>query len=198
MYRYNIKPNTISRIFSTILSGALFLTYFTLIGYSQDESIVEATQAESQITIEHNLPDYVPLKVELFNLDSTDVLRDFQVKVTNISERPIYSIRFALKSVDVQVSGAPITSSFEYGRHALSGGANESEANKIKNTDKPINSGESVIFKLPKKAVDVRKKNIELGMYPKPKIYELVFIDLTYEDRTGFTKGGFFNSKKKL
>ncbi|HEY0659423.1 MAG TPA: hypothetical protein VGD05_13155 [Pyrinomonadaceae bacterium] len=68
----------------------------------------------------------------------------------------------------------------------------------MKPTDVPINPNESVTFKLDKNTVRVHRKNIELGMYPKPRIYELVFIDLTYADRTGFTKGGFFPIKKTL
>jgi hypothetical protein len=171
----------------------LFTASFSLVTKAQDE---DKTQDEDKITIEHNLPKFVPLKVELFNLDSEDVLRDFEVKITNTGEMPIYSLRYALRSVDVKISGAPITYTFEYGRKALNGGANESEENKVRITDKPINPGKSITFKLPEITVYVSKKNVELGMNPKIKIYELDFIDLIYADRTGFTKGGFFSPKK--
>jgi len=199
MNNHNCKPATIGKRFLTIFSTILFLNCFVLSAYSQDESVTVATaQDEDQITIEHNLPKFVPLKVELFNLDSADVLRDFEVKITNTGEKPIYSLRYSLRTVDVKISGAPLAFSFEYGRHDLSGGANESEENKVKSTDVPINPNESVTFKLPKNTVRVHNRNIELGMYPKPRIYELVLVDLTYADRTGFTKGGFFKSKKTL
>jgi hypothetical protein len=199
MHNPKCRPTATGKIFLTIFSSVLFLICFALPAYSQDESVsVAVAEDENKITIEHNLPKFVPLKVEITGLDSADVLRDFEVKITNISEKPIYSLRYALKSVDVKISGAPISYTFEYGRKALSGGANESEENNVKPTDKPINPGESITFKLPEITVNVRKKNIELGMYPNIKIYELVLIDLTYADRTGFTKGGFFSPKKKL
>ncbi|HEY0659424.1 MAG TPA: hypothetical protein VGD05_13160 [Pyrinomonadaceae bacterium] len=199
MNNHNCSPLSISKRFVTIFSSILFLACLASSGYSQDESVsVAVAEDENKITIEHNLPKFVPLKVEITGLDSADVLRDFEVKITNISEKPIYSLRYALKSVDVKISGAPITYTFEYGRKALNGGANESEENKVKPADVPINPNEFITFKLPKNSVRVRNRNIELGMYPKPKVYELVLVDLTYADRTGFTKDGFFNLKKKL
>lgn len=199
MHHPKCKPTAAGKIFLTIFSSVLFLTSFALPTYSQDESVsVAVAEDENKIRITHNLPEFVPLKVELFNLDSKDVLRDFEVKITNTGDKPIYSLRYALRSVDVKISGAPITYTFEYGRHALNSGANESEENKVRATDKPINPGESITFKLPERTVYVSEKNVELGMNPKIKIYELDFIDLTYADRTGFTKGGFFSPKKKL
>ncbi len=150
---------------------------------------------EDQITIRNNLPKFVPLKVELIGLDSTDVLQDFEVKVTNISKKPIYSLRFELETVDVTVSGHPIAFSFWYGRYELSSGANKSEENNIKPTDQPINPNESITFKFItdyKDTLKAFKESIKDGVYREPKIYELVFIDLTYADRSGFTKRGFF------
>ncbi len=200
MNNHNYSPFSISRIFLTIFSSALFLTCFALSGYSQDKSVsVAVAKDENKIIIRHKLPKFVPLKIELTGLDSADVLRDFEVKITNIGEKPIYSLRYSLQTVDVKISGVPLgLLSFEYGRHELSGGANESEENNVKPTDVPINPNESVTFKLDKDTIKVHKINIETGFIQKPKIYELVFIDLTYADRTGFTKRGFFNQKKTL
>lgn len=147
-------------------------------------------QDEERITIRHSLPKHVPLKVELLNLDSNDVLSDFEVKVTNVGEKPIYSLRFEFETVDVKMFGSPISISFRYGRHELSGGANEGEGQKLRPTDEPINLDETVTFKLSKTQARVRKRNIETGLYQKPLVYELVFIDLMYGDGTGFSRSG--------
>jgi len=192
----------ISRVRSSMLKTSfLFCLSLLLIVQSVMITAVAAQEVneEDQITIRHRLPKFVPLKVELIGLDSTNVLEDFEAKVTNMSNKPIYSLRFELETVDVKVSGAPIGFSLNYGRRELSSGANESEENNIKPTDVPINPNESITLKLRthyKDTLKAYKRNIENGMFPKPQIYELVFIDLTYADRTGFTKRGFFNLKK--
>jgi hypothetical protein len=145
-----------------------------------------------KITVRQALPIFVPLKIELFNLDSTDVLQDLEVKVINISKKPIYYLRFEFETVDVKISGAPIAFRLEYGRHELNSGANEDEDQNLKPTDKPVNPNEFIIFKLNKYTLKAHKRNIETGMYQKPSIYKLNFIDLMHGDGTGFTKRGAF------
>ncbi|MDQ3321849.1 MAG: hypothetical protein M3525_05365 [Acidobacteriota bacterium] len=148
-----------------------------------------------KITIKHSLPNFVPIKVELIGLHGNDVLNDLKVKVTNISAKPIYSLRFGLRTVDIKVSGAPLELSMYYGRNELKSGANESAENNVKPTDKPINPNETVIFKLSKNRVKIHKRNIEIGLYPQPRIYELLFLDLMHGDGTGFARTGAVKRK---
>lgn len=188
---------------TTLMPVASFLFCFGMLFIitSVMFTTVAAQEVENadKITIRHSLPKSVPLKVELIGLDSDDILSNLEVKVTNISNKPIYSLRFGLQTVDVKISGAPLRIwSIEYGRHELNGGANESEEQNIKPTDKFIKPNETVIFKIPKNRVKPHKRNIEIGFYPQPRIYELVFIDLLQSDGTRFGKSGGVVQKKTL
>ncbi|HYO07023.1 MAG TPA: hypothetical protein VER14_08565, partial [Phototrophicaceae bacterium] len=70
-----------------------------------------------------------------------------------------------------------------FGRRELSSAYDD----KPTNEDVPIIPNESYTFKLHKSPIIGLKKGHELTGLPFPKVFELVFIDLTFKDGTGFT-----------
>lgn len=90
----------------------------------------------------------LPLKIiEVRNLQSEHWWRDLEIEVKNISDKPIYAIQLIVSLPDTLAlydvtHGTPL----EYGRYELRDISNRANAD-----DRPLNPGETYIFKIPEK-----------------------------------------------
>jgi hypothetical protein len=90
----------------------------------------------------------LPLKItEVRNLQSERWWQDLEIEVRNISDKPIYAINLIVSLPDTKplyniTYGTPL----KYGRYELFDISNRADAN-----DRPLNSGETYIFKIPEK-----------------------------------------------
>ncbi|HEX8397425.1 MAG TPA: hypothetical protein VF644_08365 [Pyrinomonadaceae bacterium] len=158
-------------------------------------SIQAIAQDAEKPRIINSVPEKLPLKIEFINLDKEDFLNELEIKVTNTSDKAIYSLRFEFEIVSERRSlDGRISFPLDFGRQELSSAYDD----KPNNEDVPIIPNESYTFKLHKSTVKGLKKNLELTGLPFPKVFELVFIDLTFEDGTGFIlKGEPYKKKTK-
>jgi hypothetical protein len=138
--------------------------------------------------IEDQIPSHISIKVELLNLKKEGFLRKLEIKVTNISNKPIYYLNLSLLLPDVlSPNGNPIGFPLKYGRTELI-----SFQEPIRPDDVPILPGESFIFKIPEENLGpferfaARKK---LPLSEIKKVY-LIFHLLNYGDKTGFSGTG--------
>ena len=163
-------------------------------------SIQAIAQDAENPRIINSVPEKLPLKIEFINLDKEDFLNELEVKVTNTGDKAIYSLRFEFEIVDGRPSlDGRESFPLDFGRKELSSTYDD----KPTKDDVPIIPRESYTFKLHKSPIIGLKKSLELTGLPFPKVFELVFIDLTFEDGTGFTiKAGDYKKaepyRKKL
>jgi hypothetical protein len=154
-------------------------------------SVVSSSQERQ---VENNLPKDVPLKVKLKpakeakfkELNNSEWLRDFELEVTNNSEKPVYFIEFWLMLPDVKTENDnPVAFSLRYGR----GDFIEYGTRAIE-SDVPIQPGETHIFTVPKgKQQGWREFKVKRNAADPTRV-RIKFIQLSFGDGTGFTSGG--------
>jgi hypothetical protein len=125
----------------------------------------------------------LPLKItEVRNLQNKYWWRDLEVKVRNISDKPVYFITLVVSLPDSRSpDGAPYGTSVEYGRFDLLNILQQATVEDV-----PLKPGESYIFKIPEKfwpTFDGRpaeeSQRVELWIY-----------HISFGDGTGLTSGG--------
>ncbi|HLL75796.1 MAG TPA: hypothetical protein VK421_11095 [Pyrinomonadaceae bacterium] len=166
---------------ASLISFAAFSAVGTPPGAAQSE------QAERQL--ENKIPKHLPIKIEVKNLSSERWERDLEVEVKNVSEKPIYYMRFGIAMPDVISSGGnPMGFSLQYGRTRLI-----FFTEPLRPDDTPIPPGETYTFKLREQEVQgweafVRRNNLPKG---EPKKIRLILGEINFGDGTGFrTTGG--------
>ncbi len=189
--------NLTSNFFILVLSF-VFLTCFPLITNAQDESAL----SEEVPTLINKIPKKLPLKIEITVPEKAeDFPEKIKVKVTNTGKKPIYSLRLFLDMADAPEKMEHISSrgksalfgfDLNYGRKELDSSNQEIPTEN----DIPIKPNETYIFEVGSSYAERVKKNILSKGRQLPKVYELIFFDLTYGDQTGFTVDGRTFSKK--
>jgi hypothetical protein len=147
-------------------------------------------QSSEERELEDKIPKHLPIKVkikkekekEFKDLKNEKWLRDLELEVTNIGDKPIYFLDFLLVMPGIKAStGNEIAFPLRYGRVEL--GTIE---NKAEPDDVPIKPGETYIFKAYDSNVlgwDRYKRN---NNKPQPKKIILHFRVLNFGDGTGF------------
>jgi hypothetical protein len=196
--KINRQHTNLTSNFLVLALSLVFLVCFPSITNAQDES----TPSEEVPTLINKIPKKLPLKIEITVPEKAeDFPEKIKVKVTNTGKKPIYSLRLFLDMADApekmrhfSSKGEPALYGFDltYGRKELSGAYLEAPTTD----DIPIEPNEFHIFEVDKDYVKTVKKSILSEGRQFPKVYELIFFDLTYGDQTGFTKGGGTFSKK--
>lgn len=132
-------------LFALLVIGAsLFLLNKAKSGPPPEKKLQEPTVKRR--LFENRVPEHLPIKVKikrekekLFrDLNNENWAEDFELEVTNIGEKPIYFLWFALGVPDAKIADGYQTFSIVYGRLAL-GDLN----NRPTVDDVPIRPGES-------------------------------------------------------
>ena len=136
------------------------------------------------------IPAHLPIKVKVKNLDKVKNLNnekwahDFEMEVTNTSDKPIYFLGFNLILPDVKSpNGHSLFVPLRYGRIEL-----VKFDEPLQPEDVPILPGESYVFIVPESDLKGLKAHATQYSLPKtePKKLLLEFVELNYGDGTGF------------
>jgi hypothetical protein len=160
---------------------SVLLLYFSMFtpSLAQDSEVRE---------IDNQIPQHLPLTVKLKKEDKIKDLkneqwvRDFELEVTNTSDKPIYYLEVVLVIPEViSEGGAPIGMPLRYGRMAF-----VKHDTKPVPEDVPIKPGETYTFKVPEMDQKGWYAHKAIGYMTDPKRIQLVFVHLSFGDGTGF------------
>ena len=153
-------------------------------------SAPSVAQSPEERELEDKIPKHLPIKVKIKkekekafkDLNNEKWLRDLEVEVTNIGDKPIYLLHFTLVLPEIKdETGYNVGFVLHYGRAALGDIETKAEPGDV-----PIKPGETYGFQISKGQVlgwesFVRKQN-----KPQPKKVILEFGTLSFGDGTGF------------
>ena len=147
-------------------------------------------QAKEEREVEDKIPKHVPIKIKLKadkekafkDMDNENWQRDFELEVTNTSNKPIYYLSLLITYPDVMSErghkmGAPL----DYGRTDLMDFKIRPEL-----SDVPIAPGGSYIFTIPESDQKAWKERKTRDNWRDPKKIEILFVQLNFGDGTGF------------
>lgn len=171
----------------------IFLASIPLLEGIASRSVAQSTEERE---LENRIPKHLPIKVKmkkekekLFkDLKNEKWMRDLELEVTNIGDKPIYFLDFHVSITDVQApNGTNIAFPLRYGNHELADFGNKAGPDDI-----PIKPGETYVLKAYDSNVrgwDLFRRNHNK---PQPKKLILRFQVLSFGDGTGFmgTHGG--------
>ena len=159
----------------------------------QDKPTAAEAASAQDITeerkFEDKIPKHVPIKFKLKadkekkfkDLKNPDWYRDFELEVTNISDKPIYFLDLDLVYPEIIDGGAPVAATLRYGRINFI----DHHTTPLP-SDVPIQPGETYTFKIPEpeqRGWEWHKKNEHT---PDPKKLILQFGSLSFGDGTGY------------
>lgn len=167
---------------------------FCITAYSWLAPATISAQQTNDVTIsngrvlKNEIPKHLPIKVKINNADSVKWLEDMEVEVTNMSDKPIYYMRFSFILPDATISGTPIGFSLGYGRVEL-----VDSTESLKSDDTPIQPKATYTFRLTKtdlRGLEFFEKENSLNR-EEIKTVRLIFHNINFGDGTGFrTTGG--------
>lgn len=143
---------------------------------------------ENDGTIEDQIPPRVPMEVEIKNLKTDSLLRDIEIKVTNTATKPIYFLELGIVLPDnLSSEGYPINFHLRYGRPELIKFDSPREASDI-----PLQPGESIVLKIPDNNLAGFERLVAKGKISQAEVKRvfLVFVQLNFGDKTGFSGSG--------
>jgi hypothetical protein len=130
------------------------------------------------------------------NLQGEHFLRDLEIEVTNVSDKPIYFIRLLLVLPEVKMRGKTSGFALYYGRLDLVDLDQRAEPD-----DKPLQPGETYVFKVP----DPIWQGYEQYYFPQNNIstsvvstIKLRLDTISFGDGTGYEAGGDFYKSQKV
>lgn len=131
--------------------------------------------------IEDQIPRHLPLKIEFENLDAEPLLTNWEIKVTNTSDKPIYFLELVVALPEVpNSSGQQFMFPLRYGRMDL---IDFSEP--VRPEDVPLLPGESHVFNTPEDYLsNLKSRHSEIR-----RVF-LFFQEINFGDKTGFTTTG--------
>jgi len=143
---------------------------------------------DSDRIIEDQIPQGVPIEVEISNLKTDSLLRDIEIKVTNTAKKPIYFLQLGIVLPNnLSPDGYPIDFPLTYGRPELIKFENSLEPN-----DTPILPGERFVFKIAETNLVAFEGFVAEGKITQTEIKRvyLMFRHLNFGDKTGFSGDG--------
>ena len=138
--------------------------------------------------IEDQLPPQVPIEIEIKNLKTDSILRDIEIKVTNIAKKPIYFLALAIVLPDnLSPDGYPIAFPLRFGRPELT-----KFETPLDPADKPLLPGESSVLKIPENNLMGFERLVGKGRVAQSEVKKLyvMFRHLNFGDKTGFSGDG--------
>lgn len=145
-----------------------------------------AEEREMEITIPKHLPIKVGMKEEkekaFKDLKNEKGLRDFQLEITNIGDKPIYFLAILLEMPElVSESGRQLAYPLIYGRKELA-----DLTSQVHDEDLPLMPGESYTFKIQEKwAKGMQQMRARINK-PDPTRVQVRFQLINFGDGTGF------------
>ncbi len=171
---------------------AMFACLFVLMGFC---STGNGQPKDSKII--NKVPSHLPIKIEIINEESNEPLRDLRIKVTNVSNKPVYFLKFFVSTNEdfVSPNGSQYGFPLKYGRPQL---IKFSERASIE--DIPLKKGDSHIFNIDPTEAKRFNESMSASFRSRPEYYLLEFQFLSFGDGTGFwgSNGKAFPSKTRF
>jgi hypothetical protein len=172
------------KVMPIVLLSALLVVCGVGIRMSTAQSQSEERELEDKI------PKHLPIKIKIKkekekafkDLKNEKWLRDFELEVTNIGDKPIYFLSLMFTMVEVRAPDGN-----EYG-FSLNYGKSWDISLPPKPDDIPLKPGETYIFTVSQKLIKGWEKFIEEEKIPQPKKVSLHFQVLNFGDGTGFIR----------
>lgn len=140
--------------------------------------------------IEDKIPKHLPLKVKIKKDKEQKVkdvandqwLLDFELEVTNTSDKPIYYLSMYVLFPEFVVPNGGIKGiPLRYGRMDFI----HHDTRPLPD-DVPIKPGETYTFKIPDQDIEARSVRKAAGLAPNPHKLRFIFSSLSFGDGTGF------------
>jgi len=153
-----------------------------------------AQEASEERKFEDDMPKHLPLKFKLKaekekkfrDLSNHEWYRDFELEVTNTSNKPIYFLLLWLEFPEIDVSpGVPLAFPLQYGRMNFI-----YQKTRPMPTDVPIQPGETYVFTVSEQDRKGWEEHKQRDSIPDPKKTLLTFVHLSFGDGTGFATTG--------
>lgn len=185
MTPYHRQPPRISQIVFSLLACVSALT---LLGHALWAP--SRAQTNSERAVEFRIPAHVPIRVQLSkekekaikDLKNSTWHQDFQLEVTNTSDKPIYFLDLWLILPDfINPSGRPDGFVLKYGRMDFL----DFNTRPI-STDIPIAPGSTYVFEIPEQFRKGWASHKQRDNVPDPKTLELSLTQLSFGDGSGF------------
>jgi hypothetical protein len=153
------------------------------------QSIAQSTEERE---LEDKIPKHLPIRVKLKrekekafkDLKNEKWVRDFELEVTNISDKPIYYLSLLLLLTETKAAnGRQIVFPLRYGRSEL-----VDFRTSLQPEDIPIKPGESYVLKIPLREAKGWENFKSKEKKPEPKKVQLKFQLINFGDSTGFMR----------
>jgi hypothetical protein len=166
------------------LLGAFSVAVFFLISLS----LPHTSAGTQERVFENTIPKDVPIKLKIKkekeqsfkDLKNEKWLREFELQLTNVGEKPIYFLYMDLIT-DVKIGGDPLEFSVVYGRPELGDIVGLS-----KPEDVPIKPGETYIFTIYPAQVPAWEYSVRKGNHPQATRIRAKLEALSFGDGTGY------------
>jgi len=151
-------------------------------------------QEKEERQLEDDIPKHLPIKFKLKadkekkfkDLNNPTWYRDFELEVTNTSDKPIYFLLLWLECPEIDAApGFPLAIPLQYGRMNFI----EQETRPIP-TDIPLQPGETYVFTIPERDRKGWEAHKQRDGIRDPKRTLLTFVHLSFGDGTGFATTG--------
>lgn len=173
------------------LLKALLLAIFTIASITFCFKIVAPSLAQNdeEREIEDKIPKHLPLKwklkeekeAKIKDFKNEEWLLDFELEVTNTSEKPIYYLSMYVLFPEILINGAAKGIPLRYGRMDFVKGETRPLPDDI-----PIKPGETYTFKIPDQDLQAWANRKAAGVARNPRKLQFIFAGLSFGDGTGF------------
>jgi hypothetical protein len=120
-------------------------------------------------------------------------LRDLEIEVTNVTNRPIYYIQLSMKFPEIKINSVPVGEDFTFGNHKLI-----SFGERPQPDDPFLRPGEDYVFKLPEDQWKVMEKFLSYKSPESALKISLEIQEIRFDDGSGFFNGDtFFSSQPR-
>jgi hypothetical protein len=145
-------------------------------------------RAQTERVFEDAIPSNAPIKIKIKkekektfkDLKNDGWLREFELEVTNISDRPIFFIYINLIT-DVKLADGPLIFPLMYGKPELG-----DIITKAGPDDVPIKPGETYVFKIHPGQVPAWERGVSTGNHPDALRIKAMIQMLSFGDGTGY------------
>jgi len=153
----------------------------------------EATAPQGR-QVEYNIPKTVPIKLKfkaekeakVKDMSNTEWLRDFELEVTNTSDKPIYYLELWLTLPETKSeNNNPLAFSLRFGRVDFI-----YRSTRPVETDVPLKPGETHVFSIEEKWRQGWSEFKNRTNKPEPEKLSIDFVHLSFGDGSGFDGGG--------
>lgn len=150
----------------------------------------EKRESTTRRLFENRVPEHLPIKVKIKrdkerrfrDLENQNWVRDLELEVKNVGEKPIYYLFFYVVIPDAKIGDKPQGLSIVYGRTELSDLNNAPTADDV-----PINPGETKLLMIEDAGIESWDFQITRRMLPaRVRGAKLIFQNLSFGDGTGF------------